>query len=51
MWRKETAMLIDKLGIIGLVGALAAQLAAIVAIAVYAPLVVSVPLIVALIIF
>jgi hypothetical protein len=51
MQRKGNKMLLEKLGIIGLVGAITAQLAAIVAIAVYAPLVVSVPLIVALIIF
>ena len=41
----------SNLGVPGLVLAIAAQIAAIVALAIYAPLVVSVPLIVALIIF
>jgi hypothetical protein len=48
--RKERVML-NKLGVLGLIGAIAAQIAAIVALAVYAPATVSVPLIVALILF
>ena len=45
------AMLLNRLGVIGLSVAIAAQIAAIIALALYAPLVVSVPLIVALILF
>lgn len=48
--RKERIMLY-RLGVLGLIGAIAAQIAAIVALAVYAPAAVSVPLIVALILF